>query len=984
MLHLSILLAAVPSDPDWVAPFLRGARALESGAAREALIDLAASDLILPEHPQTDWLTAGAHARLGEYDAAFARLTRCVENGGGETALLAWDPDLASLREDPRFAALQVVLEEGSVATEQRFEGAFATGVTGTIDALGPRASSIAIVRGSHAVLVDGRSGEVVTVLERPGERSSAAAISPDGRWVVVCGQRDDSSRQYARVHDARSGSLVHELGPVGWQAGLTFSADGRRLLARGLSPRDTPVIFKTADWSLEYVVPTDADQTALSPLGDRLLLLARDGDVASNVFLWDIDERRIVGRLDGVSAISNTSMGFSTDGALAFVVENMRGSVRILDGRTGSQVARIEPVVQSAVDDAQRGDPKLQRISSAVFLGASGEIATIDMLRKVRIWNARSAELVRDFQVGDIGKWIHLLAAENGDVILASGGPGPIHALDARTGAPLWSDVHGNIPVLSPDGERVAYSSWRRPHTVRESRSGRIVVQCEPLAFPSTEVVAAPDASALWVGGCDGSVRRVDARTGRTIHRTKIGSDPIAQLTLSGDGARLAVRDARGVTHVVRADTLAVGAVVRCAESSEFFYDALGPQFSPAGDALLVSCPVEGLRIFDVGDGKLRCRLQVDNPRWSRAFAPDGSFVAVGDEGRVHFLDARSGAARRAPLTIQGHVYTLAFEPDGSRLWVGNDKSTVAVFEVASGNLVHSIDVQDLDPLDTVEVGSIEFRADGRLAVIGSSGWAVVAGYEVESFSRIWNFEYDGGNGSPMRSAFDASGERVLVWGQMRRTPRIVAAEDGRTLVDLQGRYMELLGLDDAELVGAHTGSELDVLRARDGRVSWTRIDAPNDGWVLASPSRHIDGSREALERVHVVLEDGSLPLDALAAALLDPKRVRAAAEGVDLAPARRLDVPTITQLEPDERSPESVDGKRTRTVRYESSSSDGVHGFEVVVDGRERFEPGEARDASRRRLSLAVEADDEARTPVRVRAISTRGVMSRALRFE
>ena len=59
-----------------------------------------------PKDPRPAYETARAYARLGDADNAFAWLTRALDLGYDRLDYLNADPDLASLRKDPRFTKL--------------------------------------------------------------------------------------------------------------------------------------------------------------------------------------------------------------------------------------------------------------------------------------------------------------------------------------------------------------------------------------------------------------------------------------------------------------------------------------------------------------------------------------------------------------------------------------------------------------------------------------------------------------------------------------------------------------------------------------------------------------------------------------------------------------------------------------------------------------------------------------------------------------
>jgi hypothetical protein len=105
---LGLLLAApllalpTPQERDWIDLYLSGSRALEEGWLDVALPDLYEALQIQPEHGGTAWQLACVCACAEDTNGAFEWLERAVEWGGGEVALLDWDPDLARLSKRPQ------------------------------------------------------------------------------------------------------------------------------------------------------------------------------------------------------------------------------------------------------------------------------------------------------------------------------------------------------------------------------------------------------------------------------------------------------------------------------------------------------------------------------------------------------------------------------------------------------------------------------------------------------------------------------------------------------------------------------------------------------------------------------------------------------------------------------------------------------------------------------------------------------------------
>ncbi len=427
----------------WRDLFLRGNRALEEGCLDEACSVLEQALEILPEHAASAWQLAGAHALAGESESALAWLDRAVDWGGGEVALLDWDPDLASLRDDPRFADLLERLRERDASRVIEPLLAELAWSGGSLSSVSPGAE-IVVTRGWGAFPRDMRAGETLAVLEKPGEQIGSARISPDGCWVVTRGLREGPGlhRAFLRAYDATTGDLVHEWEDVEFGPEVQFSRNGERMLIeRGGG------VWRTGTWTLLIASPPDAEREVLSPDGTRMLLTSRDNAPHFDVRLWDVDSGAVVKRFRGLHA--GYDLEFSSDGALASIRDEQGRGLMVFDAKSGEEQCTIP-----------FGQPQLR---DASFLGAS-EIATIDEQLTVRILDARNGETLRGFLARGDSRRSMLDASSDGKTLLVMSTFESIEAFDACTGEHLWSrhsaeDPGGESVHFSPDGESVLVS---------------------------------------------------------------------------------------------------------------------------------------------------------------------------------------------------------------------------------------------------------------------------------------------------------------------------------------------------------------------------------------------------------------------------------------------------------------------------------------------------------------------------------------------
>lgn len=967
----AVTLALAPAPQiDWLDAFLAGSRALEEGelAVAEEWLERALEEL--PENAPTAWALAGVAARRGDADAAFRWLAHAVAEGGGEASLLEWDPDLEALREDERFKALLEELRARDAGrSDEPFPAELAFRLSGYAISATDRAERVLVGRGGSTFLLDLRANETLGVLDRPGEDMSWVELDPRGRWAAVVGSTATAEREhFLRIFDARTGDLERELDEVGWQATVECSRDGARLYAHGGAFETQGVLYDTTDWTPVWTLPggTDRGHTHLSPDGKLVLALTRQGAEACGLELWNVEDGSTVLDLDGIATIPNTNLGFSSDGQLLFLLENVGNALRVFDARTGSELVVIE-------------QPDSPRLIQGCFLGATGELVALDEAGSFHVFDARSGEELRSFESGSEG-WQPLAANADGSLLFVSAWSEPVRALDTWSGEVLWSTGNegGHSAVrFSPDETRVILDERRAAITVRDVRDGTVVSTLQSPALDAV-VRAHPTRAELWVGAQDGSLRRVSTATGRTLACREGTGRAVRALSFDAGGERVAVVDEAGTLAVVAADELSVELEVEVAQRIEDRWRVQEAAFAHSGSVLIVSETDSSLAFYSATDGELRGRIETGERFASWTVSRDGRLVAVDlPEHRVGLFDAASGESVREIALESSSGATLAFDPAGEQLWIGTPESEVHVAEVATGELLRTLDLSDLDVFDSVEVANIAFRDDGELALTVSSGFGVVAAWHAASGERAWSYSYTGGNPAPLHCAFGESGERAYVWGQGRWSPRIVSATDGETLLDLASHELwGLLPLTDESVLAARGPRGLQVLDADSGAVRWARLELAEGGWLLSAPTNHFDGTRAALESLHVVLEERSYPLDALAAALLDPKRVQAAAAGVELLPARLPEIPRLDWAVPMPRVVRLAEGEEPPVLSFDAVCADGIRGFEVVRDGVRELVGADALDE----LRLAAPAEG-ASVDYRFRAVSARGVLSRAL---
>lgn len=200
-----------------------------------------------------------------------------------------------------------------------------------------------------------------------------------------------------------------------------------------------------------------------------------------------------------------------------------------------------------------------------------------------------------------------------------------------------------------------------------------------------------------------------------------------------------------------------------------------------------------------------------------------------------------------------------------------------------------------------------------------------------------------------------------------------------GKLVATPERGFCEDLTLDEASrtFLGVSDGAAC-AIDAETLRVRWKRVELWDGDWLRSVPSMHCEGSAGAMEKVHVVLEDGSLPLGCHAERLVDPRRIRAWLAGVEVATPELPQAPRV----------ESASVREVADVgpilRATAVDEGGLRGFEVRVGGA-LVEPDVVLAATtfgqretRATLELPLDAEGE----VEVRALGRSNVLSRAAR--
>jgi WD40 repeat protein/DNA-binding SARP family transcriptional activator len=513
------------------------------------------------------------------------------------------------------------------------------------------------------------------------------------------------------------------------------------------------------------------------------------------------------------------------------------------------------------------------RELADLAFSADGAQLATTGLDGALKVWDARTGELIRTLQDTPGSRVVAPSFSADGRRVAASwlGDEGVARVFDVATGALVgeFATRTGAEPsyttAFSPDGTQFAFTFDGYPRVV-ELATGRTLFDLPAGLYTTSDIEWSPDGR--YIATVDTTFLIVDdAATGTEIARAHRHDSFILAVRWSPDSRRLATGSLDGTAKVWDVDAHVLNEVMTLSAASTRPAVAW-LAFSPDGGRLLTGTQdPPAVTVWDVGVGGDAevATYPVDTEGYAGLdYTPDGKDLVIGTgAGEATERDTASdeivrriGPHAGMPADSVRTVYSVDVSPDGSMIAVTGSDLTMSVWNADTGDEVFTHALAgwadsvawspDSRSVAAASWGAVDTDAGGEVVVLDRAGREVAhrTSDEPGTFGSV-TFSPDGRLLAYLRAPFEparGNSPEVELWDWrrdevVRRIP--VPGSEAPLAFSPDGGRIVVARSERATVVDVSSGAELAQLTGAAAVVASLAFSP--DGSLIATG--HEDG---------------------------------------------------------------------------------------------------------------------------------------------
>jgi WD40 repeat protein len=424
--------------------------------------------------------------------------------------------------------------------------------------------------------------------------------------------------------------------------------------------------------------------------------------------------------------------------------------------------------------------------VHAAVFSPDGAHIVSGSDDTTVKIWDVQTGREIASLG-GHDGSVVSLNFSKDGKYLLSCA-KNKIIIWNITAKKEIRSFAGNNLTsaAFSPDGKNIVSGGSDSLVTVRNAKTGKEARILKGHGADITSVAYSPDGKFILSASGDKTLKLWNAADGKEIRTFSGHKNWVSSAAFGPDGKYIV---SGGSDETIMLWETATGRILHTIQGHTNTVSTVA--FAPGGEYIVSGSLDRSIKVWDTASGREYNTLSgYGGGVGNVSFSPDGKYIACGSGRRIEMWEAATGKHIRS-FSGSAMMTSLAYSPDGKRIAAGMRNSTLAVWDVETGEALLNITGHNK------VVNSVAFSPDNKYIVSGSGDltirlWDAATGREEGVY--LGGGIFKGHTDDVQSVAFSHDGNRI------------VSAADDQTI-----RIWETGNYAHADLV-IHTGHNMAV----------------------------------------------------------------------------------------------------------------------------------------------------------------------------